>query len=62
MRVLAVIEGIEAETATPDYLLKQMTFEGIIARETYHDLKHAQQTRLLMVLSRRNSLLRRCKN
>ena len=45
LRVLAVIEGIEAETATPDYLLKQMTFEGIIARETYHELKHAQKTR-----------------
>lgn len=45
LRVLAVIEGIEAETATPDYLLKQMAFEGIIARETYHDLKHAQKTR-----------------
>ena len=45
LRVLAVKEGIEGETATPDYLLKQMTFEGIIARETYHDLKHAQQTR-----------------
>ena len=45
LRTLAVKEGIEGETATPDYLLKQMTFEGIIARETYHDLKHAQQTR-----------------
>ncbi len=45
LRILAVKEGIEGETATPDYLLKQMTFEGIIARETYHDLKHAQQTR-----------------
>ena len=45
LRVLAVKEGIEGETATPDYLLKQMAFEGIIARETYHDLKHAQQTR-----------------
>lgn len=45
LRVLAVKEGIEGETATPDYLLKQMTFEGIIARETYHDLKHAQKTR-----------------
>ena len=45
LRVLAVKEGIEGETATPDYLLKQMTFEGIIARETYHDLKNAQQTR-----------------
>ena len=45
LRVLAVIEGIEAETATPDYLLKQMAFEGIIARETYHELKHAQKTR-----------------
>ena len=44
LRVLAVKEGIEGETATPDYLLKQMTFEGIIARETYHDLKHAQKT------------------
>lgn len=45
LRVLAVKEGIEGETATPDYLLKQMTFEGLIARETYHDLKQAQQTR-----------------
>ena len=45
LRVLAVKEGIEGETATPDYLLKQMTFEGIIARETYHDLKRAQKTR-----------------
>ena len=45
LRVLAVQEGIEGETATPDYLLKQMTFEGLIARETYHDLKRAQQTR-----------------
>ena len=45
LRVLAVKEGIEGETATSDYLLKQMTFEGIIARETYHDLKRAQQTR-----------------
>lgn len=45
LRVLAVKEGIEGETATPDYLLKQMTFEGIIARETYHELKHAQKTR-----------------
>ncbi len=45
LRTLAVKEGIEGETATPDYLLKQMTFEGIISRETYHDLKHAQQTR-----------------
>ncbi len=45
LRVLAVKEGIEGETATPDYLLKQMTFEGIIARETYHALKHIQQTR-----------------
>ncbi len=45
LRSLAVKEGIEGETATPDYLLKQMTFEGIIARETYHALKHAQQTR-----------------
>lgn len=45
LRVLAVKEGIEGKTATPDYLLKQMTFEGIIARETYHDLKRAQQTR-----------------
>ena len=45
LRVLAVKEGIESETATPDYLLKQMTFEGLIARETYHDLKHAQKTR-----------------
>ena len=45
LRVLAVKEGMEGETATPDYLLKQMTFEGIIARETYHDLKHAQKTR-----------------
>lgn len=45
LRVLAVKEGIEGETATPDYLLKQMTFEGIIARETYHGLKHAQKTR-----------------
>ena len=49
LRVLAVIEGIEGETATPDYLLKQMTFEGIIARETYHDLKHAQQKRNAIV-------------
>ena len=49
LRVLAVKEGIEGETATPDYLLKQMTFEGIIARETYHDLKHAQQTRNAIV-------------
>ena len=45
LRVLAVKEGMEGETATPDYLLKQMTFEGIIARETYHDLKRAQKTR-----------------
>ena len=45
LRTLAVKEEIEGETATPDYLLKQMTFEGIIARETYHDLKHAQRTR-----------------
>ena len=45
LRVLAVKEGIEGKTATPDYLLKQMAFEGIIARETYHDLKHAQRTR-----------------
>ena len=45
LRVLAVKEGIEGETATPDYLLKQMTFEGVIARETYRDLKHIQQTR-----------------
>ena len=45
LRVLAVKEEIAGETATPDYLLKQMTFEGIISRETYHDLKHAQQTR-----------------
>ncbi len=45
LRVLAVKEEIAGKTATPDYLLKQMTFEGIIARETYHDLKHAQQTR-----------------
>ncbi len=45
LRVLAVKEGIEGETATPDYLFKQMTFEGIIARETYHALKHIQQTR-----------------
>lgn len=45
LRVLAVKEGIEGETATPDYLLKQMAFEGLIARETYHDLKYAQQTR-----------------
>ena len=45
LRTLAVKEEIEGETATPDYLLKQMTFEGIIARETYHDLKHAQQMR-----------------
>lgn len=45
LRTLAVKEGIEGETATPNYLLKQMTFEGIIARETYHDLKHAQKTR-----------------
>ena len=45
LRVLAVKEEIAGETATPDYLLKQMTFEGIIARETYHELKHAQQTR-----------------
>ena len=45
LRVLAVKEEIAGETATPDYLLKQMTFEGIIARETYHDLKRAQQTR-----------------
>ena len=45
LRVLAVIEGIEGETARPDYLLKQMTFEGIIARETYHELKHSQKTR-----------------
>ncbi len=45
LRSLAVKEGIEGETATPDYLLKQMTFEGIIARETYHDLKRAQKTR-----------------
>lgn len=44
LRILAVKEGIEGETAMPDYLLKQMTFEGIIARETYHDLKHAQKT------------------
>ncbi len=44
LRVLAVKEGIEGETATPDYLFKQMTFEGLIARETYHDLKHAQKT------------------
>ncbi len=45
LRVLAVKEGIEGETATSDYLLKQMVFEGLIARETYHDLKRAQQTR-----------------
>ena len=45
LRVLAMKEEIAGETATPDYLLKQMTFEGIISRETYHDLKHAQQTR-----------------
>ena len=45
LRTLAVKEEIAGETATPDYLLKQMTFEGIIARETYHDLKRAQQTR-----------------
>ena len=45
LRSLAVKEGIEGETATPDYLLKQMAFEGIIARETYHGLKHIQQTR-----------------
>ncbi len=45
LRTLAVKEGIEGETATPDYLLKQMAFEGIIARETYHDLKRAQKTR-----------------
>ncbi len=45
LRVLAVKEGIEGETATPDYLLKQMAFEGLIARETYHDLKRVQKTR-----------------
>ncbi len=45
LRSLAVKEGVAGETATPDYLLKQMTFEGIIARETYHALKHIQQTR-----------------
>ena len=45
LRVLAVKEEIAGETATPDYLLKQMTFEGIISRETYHDLKYAQKTR-----------------
>ena len=45
LRTLAVKEGIEGETATSDYLFKQMTFEGIIARETYHELKHAQKTR-----------------
>ena len=45
LRVLAVKEEIAGETATPDYLLKQMAFEGIIARETYHELKHAQKTR-----------------
>ncbi len=45
LRVLAVKEEIACETSTPDYLLKQMTFEGIIARETYRDLKRAQQTR-----------------
>ena len=49
LRTLAVKEEIAGETATPDYLLKQMTFEGIIARETYHDLKHAQQTRNAIV-------------
>ena len=45
LRTLAVKEEIAGETATPDYLLKQMTFEGIISRETYHDLKRTQQTR-----------------
>ncbi len=45
LRVLAVKEGIGGETATPDYLLKQMAFEGLIARETYYALKHIQQTR-----------------
>ena len=49
LRTLAVKEEIAGETATPDYLLKQMTFEGILARETYHDLKHAQQTRNAIV-------------
>ena len=49
LRSLAVKEGIEGKTATPDYLLKQMTFEGIIARETYYDLKHAQKTRNAIV-------------
>lgn len=45
LRMLAVQEGIEAEKATPTYLLKQMTYEGVVSRETYQHLLNLQQTR-----------------
>lgn len=45
LRMLAAKEGIDAEKATTAYLLKQMTFEGFVAKETYQQLAQLQQTR-----------------
>ncbi len=45
LRTLAMKEGIEAEKAIPTYLLKQLTYEGIISRESYRFLIDIQQTR-----------------
>ena len=45
LRTLAAIEGVDAKKATPAYLLKQMTYEGVISKETYQHLLILQQTR-----------------
>ena len=45
LRMLAVNEGMDAEKAIPAYLLKHLTYEGIISRDTYRHLAQLQQTR-----------------
>lgn len=45
LRTLALKEGIEAEKAVSAYLLKQMTYEGVISRDAYRFLLDIQQTR-----------------
>ncbi len=45
LRTLAVNEGMEAAKASPAYLLKHLTYEGIIPRSTYRHLMQLQQTR-----------------
>ena len=45
LRMLAVNEEMDAERAIPAYLLKHLTYEGIISRDTYRHLAQLRQTR-----------------